>query len=79
MEVMSLTAPSSQRKFTSCFLSAPTSPRRITEWYREYEEEAKKLLERSLIPSIGKRIKAVRGRSLTMKKTLLMINKIDET
>ncbi|KAH0933280.1 hypothetical protein HID58_010397 [Brassica napus] len=38
MEVMSLTAPSSPRKFSGCFLSAPTSPRRITEWYREYEE-----------------------------------------
>ncbi|KAF2577358.1 hypothetical protein F2Q68_00001617 [Brassica cretica] len=52
MEVMSLTAPSSQRKFTGCFLSVPpTSPRRITEWYREYEEEAKKnFSERSLIP-----------------------------
>ncbi|WZZ59724.1 hypothetical protein YC2023_059831 [Brassica napus] len=51
MEVMSLTAPSSQRKFTGCFLSAPTSPRRITEWYREYEEEAKRnFSERSLIP-----------------------------
>ncbi|WZZ64573.1 hypothetical protein YC2023_075943 [Brassica napus] len=51
MEVMSLTAPSSQRKFTGCFLSAPTSPRRITEWYREYEEEAKRnFSEHSLIP-----------------------------
>ncbi|WZZ36055.1 hypothetical protein YC2023_019456 [Brassica napus] len=50
MEVMSLTAPSSQRKFISCFLSAPTSPRRITEWYREYEEEEKRnFSERSLI------------------------------
>ncbi|CAG7881357.1 hypothetical protein BRARA_C02461 [Brassica rapa] len=38
MEVMSLTAPSSPRKFSGCFLSAPTSPRRITEWYKEYEE-----------------------------------------
>ncbi|KAG2251301.1 hypothetical protein HID58_084155 [Brassica napus] len=51
MEVMSLTAPSSQRKFTSCFLSAPTSPRRITEWYREYEEEAKKKLLRTFFDS----------------------------
>ena len=51
MEVIRLTAPSSQRKFTGCFLSAPTSPRRITEWYREYEEEAKRnFSERSLIP-----------------------------
>ncbi|KAF3551086.1 hypothetical protein DY000_02002759 [Brassica cretica] len=51
MEVMSLTAPSSQRKFTGGFLSAPTSPRRITEWYREYEEEAKRnFSERSLMP-----------------------------
>lgn len=38
MEVMSLTAPSSPRQFSGCFLSAPTSPRRITEFYREFEE-----------------------------------------
>ncbi|KAH0852568.1 hypothetical protein HID58_093951 [Brassica napus] len=51
MEVMSLTAPSSQRKFTGCFLSAPTSPRRTTEWYREYKEKAKRnFSKRSLIP-----------------------------
>ncbi|KAJ4872892.1 hypothetical protein Rs2_45440 [Raphanus sativus] len=51
MEVMSLNTPSSQRKFSGCFLSAPTSPRRITEWYREYEEEAKRnFFEHSLIP-----------------------------
>ncbi|CAN6979634.1 unnamed protein product [Brassica oleracea var. botrytis] len=51
MEVMRLTAPSSQRKFTGGFLSAPTSPQRITEWYREYEEEAKRnFSERSLMP-----------------------------
>ncbi|KAH0918080.1 hypothetical protein HID58_025740 [Brassica napus] len=48
MEVMSLAAPSSQRKFTGCFLSAPISPRRTTEWYKE---EAKiNFSERSLIP-----------------------------
>ncbi|KAG2266514.1 hypothetical protein Bca52824_073593 [Brassica carinata] len=48
---MSLTAPSSQRKFTGCFLSASTSPRRTTEWYREYKEEAKRnFSEHSLIP-----------------------------
>ncbi|KAG2291054.1 hypothetical protein Bca52824_037723 [Brassica carinata] len=41
MEVMSLTAPSSQRKFTSCFLSAPT----------KYEEEAKKKLLRTFFDS----------------------------
>lgn len=35
---MSLTAPSSPRQFSGCFLSAPTSPRRITEFYREFEE-----------------------------------------
>ncbi|CAA7019624.1 unnamed protein product [Microthlaspi erraticum] len=37
MEVMSLTAPSSPRHFSGCFLSAPTSPRRITELYREFD------------------------------------------
>ncbi|KAG5378941.1 hypothetical protein IGI04_026783 [Brassica rapa subsp. trilocularis] len=36
------------RKFTGCFLSAPISPRRTTEWYKE---EAKiNFSERSLIP-----------------------------
>ncbi|KAF8115525.1 hypothetical protein N665_0026s0068 [Sinapis alba] len=51
MEVMSLKAPSSQRNFSGCYLSAPTSPRRITEWYREYEEEATtNFSDRSLIP-----------------------------
>ncbi|KAG2307467.1 hypothetical protein Bca52824_027215 [Brassica carinata] len=51
MEVMSLNSPSSQREFSGCFLSAPTSPRRITEWYREYEEDAEQnFSDRSLIP-----------------------------
>ncbi|KAG2253671.1 hypothetical protein Bca52824_083807 [Brassica carinata] len=51
MEVMSLIAPSSRKKIHWLLLSAPTSPRRITEWYREYEEEAKRnFSERSLIP-----------------------------
>lgn len=37
MEVVSLTAPSSPRHFSGCFLSAPTSPRRITELYKEFD------------------------------------------
>ncbi|AEC07853.1 AR781, pheromone receptor-like protein (DUF1645) [Arabidopsis thaliana] len=40
MEVMSLTAPSSPRQLSGCFLSAPTSPRRFNEFYREFEEAA---------------------------------------
>ncbi|VVB08455.1 unnamed protein product [Arabis nemorensis] len=37
---MSLTAPSSPRHFSGCFLSAPTSPRRLTELYRDFDKDA---------------------------------------
>ncbi|EOA29088.1 hypothetical protein CARUB_v10025352mg [Capsella rubella] len=51
MEVMSLTAPSSPRQFSGCFLSAPTSPRRITEFYREFNEgTARNFSDRLTVP-----------------------------
>ncbi|KFK32503.1 hypothetical protein AALP_AA6G251100 [Arabis alpina] len=40
MEVMSLTAPSSPRHYSGCYLSAPTSPRRVTELYRDFNQAA---------------------------------------
>ncbi|CAG7901010.1 unnamed protein product [Brassica rapa] len=44
MEVMSLAAPFSQRKFTGCFLSAPISPRRTIVVQRVQGGGKKKLL-----------------------------------
>lgn len=47
-----MTAPSSPRHFSGCFLSAPTSPRRMTELYnREFDEAAtKNFSDRLTIP-----------------------------